>query len=305
VQKVIIIGSGCAGLTAAIYAARADLQPLVIDGHEPGGQLALTTLVENFPGFPEGIIGPELIENTRKQAEHFGAQIRPGTVTAVDLSQRPFKITVGTNVLECETLIIASGASARMLGIESERHLLGYGVSTCATCDGAFFRNREIAVVGGGDTAMEEANFLTKFASRVNLIHRRNEFRASKIMLDRAHANQKIVFMTPYVVDQVHNVANKAVDSISLRNVETNKISSLPVEGVFVAIGHDPNTKVFKGHLDMDADGYLITHDGPKTSVPGVFAAGDVQDRQYRQAVTAAGSGCMAALEAERFLEAH
>jgi thioredoxin reductase (NADPH) len=305
VQKVIIIGSGCAGLTAAIYAARADLQPLVVDGHEPGGQLALTTLVENFPGFPEGIIGPELIENTRKQAEHFGAQIRPGTVTAVDLSQRPFKITVGKDVLECETLIVASGASARMLGIESERHLLGYGVSTCATCDGAFFRNREIAVVGGGDTAMEEANFLTKFASRVNLIHRRNEFRASKIMLDRAHANQKIVFMTPYVVDQVHNVTNKAVDSISLRNVETNKISSLPVEGVFVAIGHDPNTKVFKGHLDMDADGYLITHDGPKTSVPGVFAAGDVQDRHYRQAVTAAGSGCMAALEAERFLGAH
>jgi thioredoxin reductase (NADPH) len=305
VQKVIIVGSGCAGLTAAIYAARADLQPLVVDGHEPGGQLALTTLVENFPGFPEGIIGPELIENTRKQAEHFGSQIRPGTVTAVDLSHRPFKITVGKDVLECETLIIASGASARMLGIESERHLLGYGVSTCATCDGAFFRNREIAVVGGGDTAMEEANFLTKFASRVNLIHRRNEFRASKIMLDRARANQKIAFMTPYVVDQVHNVANKAVDSISLRNVETNNVSSLPVEGVFVAIGHDPNTKVFQGHLDMDGDGYIITHDGPKTSVPGVFAAGDVQDRHYRQAVTAAGSGCMAALEAERFLEAH
>jgi thioredoxin reductase (NADPH) len=305
VQKVIIIGSGCAGLTAAIYAARADLQPLVIDGHEPGGQLALTTLVENFPGFPEGIIGPELIENTRKQAEHFGAQVRPGTVTAVDLSQRPFKITVGKDVQECETLIIAAGASARMLGIESERQLLGYGVSTCATCDGAFFRNREIAVVGGGDTAMEEANFLTKFASRVNLIHRRNEFRASKIMLDRAHANEKIVFMTPFVVDQVHNVGNKAVDSVSLRNVETNKVSTLPVEGVFVAIGHDPNTKVFKGHLDMDSDGYIITHDGPKTSVPGVFAAGDVQDRHYRQAVTAAGSGCMAALEAERFLEAH
>jgi thioredoxin reductase (NADPH) len=305
VQKVIIIGSGCAGLTAAIYAARADLQPLVIDGHEPGGQLALTTLVENFPGFPEGIIGPELIENTRKQAEHFGAQIRPGTVSAVDLSRRPLKVTVGKDVNEAETLIIAAGASARMLGLESERQLLGYGVSTCATCDGAFFRNREIAVVGGGDTAMEEANFLTKFASRVHLIHRRNEFRASKIMLDRARANEKIVFMTPYVIDHVHNVANKAVDSVSLRNVETNKISTIPVEGVFVAIGHDPNTKVFEGQLEMDSDGYIITHDGPKTSIPGVFAAGDVQDRHYRQAVTAAGSGCMAALEAERFLAAN
>jgi thioredoxin reductase (NADPH) len=305
VQKVIIIGSGCAGLTAAIYAARADLQPLVIDGHEPGGQLALTTLVENFPGFPEGIIGPELIENARKQAEHFGASIRPGTVTAVDLTKRPFKVTVGKNVNECQTLIIASGASARMLGIESERQLLGYGVSTCATCDGAFFRNREIAVVGGGDTAMEEATFLTKFASRVSLIHRRNEFRASRIMLDRARANEKIVFMTPYVIDEVHNVGNKAVDSITLRNTQTDKISTLPVDGVFVAIGHDPNTKVFQGHLEMDSDGYIITNHGPKTSVPGVFAAGDVQDRHYRQAVTAAGSGCMAALEAERFLAAN
>jgi thioredoxin reductase (NADPH) len=304
VHKVIIIGSGCAGLTAAIYAARADLQPLVLDGYEPGGQLALTTEVENFPGFPEGILGPELVERTRKQAERFGAQFRSGSVTSVDLSRRPFKITVAKETYEAETLIVAAGASARMLGIESERNLLGFGVSTCATCDGAFFRNREIVVVGGGDTAMEEASFLTKFAKRVTLLHRRNEFRASKIMLDRARANDKIVFMTPYAIEEVHNVANKAVDSVIVRNVETKELKTLPTEGVFVAIGHDPNTKVFKGQLNMDENGYLLTHDGPKTNVAGVFAAGDVQDHHYRQAVTAAGSGCMAAIEAERFLEA-
>jgi thioredoxin reductase (NADPH) len=304
VHKVIIIGSGCAGLTAAIYAARADLQPLVLDGYEPGGQLALTTEVENFPGFPEGILGPELVERTRKQAERFGAQFRSGSVTSVDLSRRPFKITVGKETYEAETLIVAAGASARMLGIESERNLLGFGVSTCATCDGAFFRNREIVVVGGGDTAMEEASFLTKFAKRVTLLHRRNEFRASRIMLDRARANDKIVFMTPYAIEEVHNVANKAVDSVIVRNVETKELKTLPTEGVFVAIGHDPNTKVFKGQLHMDENGYLLTHDGPKTNVAGVFAAGDVQDHHYRQAVTAAGSGCMAAIEAERFLEA-
>jgi thioredoxin reductase (NADPH) len=304
VYKVIIIGSGCAGLTAAIYAARADLQPLVLDGYEPGGQLALTTEVENFPGFPEGILGPELIERTRKQAERFGAQFKSGTVASVDLSKRPFKIVAGKDTLEAETLIVAAGASARMLGIDSERQLLGFGVSTCATCDGAFFRNRDIVVVGGGDTAMEEATFLTKFAKRVNLVHRRSEFRASKIMLDRAHANEKIVFMTPYVVEEIHNVGNKAVDSARLRNVETNEVKTIPTEGVFVAIGHDPNTKVFKGQLDMDENGYLLTHDGPKTNIEGVFAAGDVQDHHYRQAVTAAGSGCMAAIEAERFLAA-
>lgn len=301
-HKVIIIGSGCAGLTAAIYTGRADLNPLVLDGYEPGGQLALTTEVENFPGFPEGILGPELIERTRKQAERFGTQFRSGIVTKVDLSKRPFKIEVGKDVYETESLIVAAGASARMLGIESEKQLLGYGVSTCATCDGAFFRNRDIVVVGGGDTAMEEATFLTKFAKRVTLLHRRDEFRASKIMLDRARANPKIVFMTPYIVEEVHNVANKAVDRVQIRNMRTQQIETLPTEGVFVAIGHDPNTKVFKGHLDMDENGYLITHDGPKTSVTGVFAAGDVQDHRYRQAITAAGSGCMAAIEAERFL---
>jgi thioredoxin reductase (NADPH) len=304
VHKVIIIGSGCAGLTAAIYAARADLKPLVIDGYEPGGQLALTTMVENFPGFPDGILGPELIENTRKQAQRFGAEFRAGAVTSVELGQRPFKVTAGKETYESETLIVAAGASARMLGIESEHHLLGHGVSTCATCDGYFFRDRDIIVVGGGDTAMEEATFLTKFAKSVTLVHRRNEFRASRIMLDRAQANAKITFMTPFVIDEVHDVDKKNVEMVTLRNIETNEKKTLAVEGVFVAIGHDPNTKVFKGQLDTDDAGYLLTHDGPKTNIEGVFAAGDVQDHHYRQAVTAAGSGCMAAIEAEKFLAA-
>ena len=301
-HKVIIIGSGCAGLTAAIYAARAELQPLVLDGYEPGGQLGLTTLVENFPGFPDGILGPALIENARKQAQRFGTEFAAGAVTSVDLSKRPFKIVVGKETYETEALIIAAGASARMLGIDAEKHLLGHGVSTCATCDGYFFRDREIIVVGGGDTAMEEATFLTKFAKKVTLVHRRNEFRATKIMLDRARTNTKIEFLTPYVIEHVDDIEKKTVELVTLRNVDTNEKKTVAVEGVFVAIGHDPNSKVFKGQLDMNADGYLITHDGPKTNVEGVFAAGDIQDHHYRQAITAAGSGCMAAMDAEKFL---
>ena len=304
-HKVIIIGSGCAGLTAAIYAARADLSPVVLDGYEPGGQLALTTTVENFPGFPDGILGPELIENVRKQAQRFGTEFRAGAVTAADLSKRPFTVTAGSETYETETLIVAAGASARMLGIESEKHLLGHGVSTCATCDGFFFRGKDIVVVGGGDTAMEEATFLTKFAKTVTLLHRRNEFRATKIMLDRARANEKIRFMTPYAIEEVHDVNTKNVDRVTVRNTETKETKEIETSGVFVAIGHDPNTKIFKGQLDMNADGYLTTHDGPKTNIEGVFAAGDVQDHNYRQAITAAGSGCMAAIEAERFLSGH
>jgi thioredoxin reductase (NADPH) len=304
-NDVIIIGSGCAGLTAAIYAGRANLKPIVIDGFEPGGQLSLTTMVENFPGFPDGILGPDLIENMRKQALRFGTEFKAGAITDVHLSKRPFKIATAKDVFETRALIIASGASARMIGLESERKLVGYGVSTCATCDGYFFRGKEIAVVGGGDTAMEEASFLSKFASRVNLLHRRTEFRASKIMVDRARANEKIRFMTPFAIEEISDVEKGGVENLTLRNTQTNEISTLPVEGVFIAIGHEPNTKNFRGQLDMDENGYLITHDGSQTNVPGVFAAGDVQDHHYRQAVTAAGSGCMAAIDAEKFLEAH
>ena len=304
-NNVIIIGSGCAGLTAAIYAGRANLKPVVIDGFEPGGQLSLTTMVENFPGFPEGILGPDLIENMRKQAQRFGTEFKAGVITEVDLSKRPFTIKTATETFETRALIVAAGASARMIGLESERKLIGYGVSTCATCDGYFFRGKEIAVVGGGDTAMEEANFLSKFASRVHLLHRRNEFRASKIMVDRARSNEKIRFVTPVAVEDISDVSKGGVENVKLRNTETNEISTLPVEGVFIAIGHEPNTKVFRGQLDMDENGYLITNHGSKTNVPGVFAAGDVQDHHYRQAITAAGSGCMAALDAERFLDAH
>jgi thioredoxin reductase (NADPH) len=303
VNNVIIIGSGCAGLTAAIYAGRANLEPLVIDGYETGGQLTLTSAVENFPGFPEGIVGPDLIENMRKQAQRFGARFKTGAITEVDLSRRPFDIFSGSDVYKAHALIVASGATARMIGLECERKLIGRGVSTCATCDGYFFRGKEIAVVGGGDSAMEEANFLSKFASRVHLLHRRTDFRASKIMVDRARRNEKIRFLTPVIVEEILDVSKGAVESVTLRNVQTNEVSALPVEGVFVAIGHDPNTTMFRGKLAMDDGGYLITHDGSKTNIAGVFAAGDVQDHHYRQAVTAAGSGCMAAIDAEKFLE--
>src|SRR5690242_6286399 len=303
-ENVVIIGSGCAGLTAAIYSARANLKPVVLDGHEPGGQLSLTTHVENFPGFPDGIMGPELIANMRKQAEKFGAEFKSGTVSEVDLTKRPFKITAGKETIETKTLIVAAGATARLLGLKGERELIGRGLSTCATCDGYFFRGKPIAVVGGGDSAMEEANFLTRYASKVYVVHRRSEFRASKIMIDRAKANDKIEFLTPYVVEAIH-APNGQVDGARLRNAKTNESRDIVVDGVFVAIGHDPNSSVFKGKLEMDANGYLIAKHGSLTSVPGVFIAGDVQDHRYRQAVTAAGSGCMAALDAEKFLEEH
>src|ERR1700682_6018588 len=302
--NVIIIGSGCAGLTAAIYAGRANLKPLVLDGHEPGGQLSLTTHVENFPGFPEGIMGPELIENMRKQAKEFGAEFKAGAVTEVDVSKRPFEIIGGKDTYEAQALIVAAGASARLLGLKGEKELIGHGLSTCATCDGYFFREKSIAVVGGGDSAMEEANFLSRYASKVYLIHRRNEFRASKIMIERARANQKVEFVTPFAVEEILSPKGH-VEGARLRNLQTKELREIAVDGIFVAIGHDPNSTVFKGKLETDSNGYLGAKHGSLTSVPGVFIAGDVQDHRYRQAVTAAGSGCMAALDAEKFLEEH
>ncbi len=303
-HNVVIIGSGCAGLTAAIYAARANLRPLVLDGHEPGGQLSLTTHVENFPGFPDGIMGPELIENMRKQAKKFGAEFKAGAVNEVDVSRRPFRITAGKDAYETKSLIVAAGASARLLGLKGEKELIGHGVSTCATCDGYFFRGKPIAVVGGGDSAMEEANFLSRYASEVFVIHRRNEFRASKIMIDRAKANEKIEFVTPFAIEEIL-APQGFVEGVRLHNLETKETRQIPLAGVFVAIGHDPNTTVFKGKLEMDANGYLLAKHGSLTAIPGVFVAGDVQDHRYRQAVTAAGSGCMAAIDAEKFLEEH
>jgi thioredoxin reductase (NADPH) len=305
-RNVIIVGSGCAGNTAAVYAARANLKPLVLIGHEPGGQLSITTEVENFPGFPEGIQGPELVENMKKQAERFGAEYLHSKVTAADLSKRPFKIQIdGKEWHETKTLIIASGASARWLGLPNEQKLIGHGVSSCATCDGFFYRGKKIMVIGGGDTAMEEANFLTRFGSEVVIVHRREEFRASKIMIDRARNNPKIKFLTNTVVDDIHDVSQGVVTGVTLRNLVTGVVEQREVDGFFVAIGHIPNTQPFVGQIELDPDGYIVSHGGARTNVTGVFHAGDVEDRIYRQAITAAGAGCKAAIECERFLEAH
>ena len=304
IRNVVILGSGCAGHTAALYAARANLKPLVIEGHEPGGQLALTTLVENFPGFPDGIQGPQLIENMRMQAARFGAQYQLGHLDTVDLSKRPFSLKVGKDTILTKTLIVASGASARWLGLPSEKALIGHGVSSCATCDGFFFSGKEIVVVGGGDSAMEEALFLTRFATKVTLIHRRSEFRASKIMLERAQKHEKIEFLVDTVVEDVYDVNKMEVTGLKLRNLRTERAYDFPTSAMFLGIGHIPNARMFEQQLDTDADGYLITHNHVHTRVPGVYACGDVQDRRYRQAITAAGTGCMAALEVERFLEA-
>ena len=302
-RQVVIIGSGPAGLTAALYAARANLKPLVIEGYEAGGQLMITSLVENFPGFREGVLGPSLMEEMRAQALRFGAEVLQGNVSSVDLSSRPFLIRTEEMDYRAHTLIIATGASAKWIGLPNEKALVGRGVSSCATCDGAFFKNRPIVVVGGGDTAMEEALFLTRFASEVTVIHRRDKLRASRIMQDKAFAHPKIRFVWNTVVEDVTDVTKGEVTGVAVRNHVTGERSTIPADGVFVAIGHSPNTELFKGQLEMDANGYLVTQTGTRTSVAGVFAAGDVQDHVYRQAITAAGSGCMAAIDAEKFLE--
>jgi thioredoxin reductase (NADPH) len=303
VRKVVVIGSGPAGLTAALYTARANLKPLVVEGLEAGGQLMLTTAVENFPGFQDGIMGPDLMGAMRAQAERFGAETIRGNVTSVDFARPPFKIVTDDEQIEARSVIVATGASAKLLGLPAERSLMGHGVSTCATCDGFFFRGKPIAVVGGGDSAMEEATFLTRFASHVTVVHRRDSLRASKIMQDKAFANPKISFTWDSEVIDVEDPTQGVVSAVQLRNLKTGAESSLPVEGLFLAIGHTPNTQLFAGQLEMDEAGYLITHTGARTNVPGIFACGDVQDHVYRQAITAAGSGCMAAIDAERYLE--
>jgi thioredoxin reductase (NADPH) len=310
VSNVIIIGSGCSGLTAAIYAARANLSPIIIEGHEPGGQLAITTLVENFPGFPDGIQGPELIENMRKQAERFGTEFRTGHVSRVDMTQKkldigkqPIEVQLGREKLLTRTLIIASGASARWLGLPSEQALIGHGVSSCATCDGFFFSGKDITVIGGGDSAMEEALFLTRFASKVSIIHRRGDFRASKIMLDRARAHDRIEFLTDTVVEEVYDPSAKEVTGLKLRNLKSGKVFDFPTSAMFLGIGHTPNADFVGDQLKRDGEGYIIPEGYVCTNVPGVFVSGDVADRHYRQAVTAAGTGCMAALEVEKYLE--
>jgi thioredoxin reductase (NADPH) len=303
-RNVVVIGSGCAGNTAAVYTARANLKPLVVAGHEAGGQLSLTTLVENFPGFPDGVDGPVLVENMKLQAQQFGAEFLHGSVIDTDLSKRPFRLNVEGEWIESLTVIVATGATARWLGLESEQKLIGHGVSSCATCDGFFYRGKKIIVIGGGDSAMEEANFLARFGSEVTLVHRREEFRASKIMLDRARQNPKIKFLTNTVVDEIYDVSEQVVTGVRLRNNKTGLVWDQPVDGFFLAIGHIPNTKVFKGQIETDADGYILSKGGARTNIAGVFHAGDVQDRVYRQAVTASGAGCMAAMEVEKFLEA-
>ena len=302
VNKVVIIGAGPAGYTAGIYTARAELDPIIFAGPEPGGQLTMTTEVENFPGFSNGIQGPELMEEMRKQAERFGAKIKYETINKVDFSQRPFRIWADSGEYQAHAVIIASGASAKLLGLESEKKLIGRDVSTCATCDGYFFRGQEIAIVGGGDSAMEEAIFLTKFATKVTVIHRRDQLRASKIMQERAFKNEKIEFKWNSVVKDIKDVEAGKVTAVVLENVKTGEISELPVSGLFIAIGHKPNTEIFRGQVEMDEAGYIITKERTQTSVEGVFAAGDVADHVYRQAITAAGMGCQAALDAERYL---